>query len=209
VSERTASWLIATGAAAFWAASGAAADIYRSETPDGSVRNASQALDASYSLYLTGTPPPIPVPVVQARPAAKRQAQLQARLAPLIERLADRHGMEAALVQAVIEIESGFDPMAISRKGAAGAMQLMPATAARYGVTRPTDPAQNIDAGIRHLKYLLALHNGNVALALASYNAGEGAVARHGGRIPPNKETMLYVPAVLARLQAARRSRNT
>jgi soluble lytic murein transglycosylase-like protein len=78
-------------------------------------------------------------------------------------------------------------------------MQLMPATAARYGVTDPGDPAQNIDAGVRHLKDLLNVqHQGNVALALAAYNAGQGAVARHGGRIPPYRETMLYVPAVLA-----------
>ena len=83
-------------------------------------------------------------------------------------------------------------------------MQLMPATAAQYGVTDPFNPAQNIEAGILHVKYLLALHHGNLALALAAYNAGEGAVARHSGRIPPFRETMLYVPAVLARLQKNR-----
>ncbi len=77
-------------------------------------------------------------------------------------------------------------------------MQLMPATAARYGVTDAGDAAQNIDAGVRHLRDLLNAHQGNVALALAAYNAGQGAVAKHRGRIPPYPETMLYVPAVLA-----------
>lgn len=85
-------------------------------------------------------------------------------------------------------------------------MQLMPATAARYGLSGPDtwrDPERNIDAGARHLKDLLVQHQGNLALALAAYNAGPGAVARHRGRIPPYRETMLYVPAVLARFAAA------
>jgi soluble lytic murein transglycosylase-like protein len=207
MSVSTTSWLAATWAigAALWAPN-AAADIYRSEAADGGVRYASQALDASYTLYLAdplANPPAIAL-AAKASLASKRLA----RLAPLISQLSARHGIETALVQAVIEIESGFNPMAVSRTGATGAMQLMPATAARFGVTRPTDPAQNIEAGIRYLKNLLERHHGNVALALASYNAGEGAVARHGSRIPPFKETMLYVPAVLARLQAARNSNN-
>lgn len=203
MNKRIISWLCVTSVT-FWAESAAASDIFRSETPDGVVHFASKALDSSYSLYRAD----ISVPAVKVYPALQRLAQRQARLAPLIQRLADLHGIEAALVQAVIEIESGFNPMARSRKGAAGAMQLMPATAASYGVTRLTDPAQNIDAGIRHLKRLLALQNGNIALALASYNAGEGAVARHGGRIPPYKETKLYVSSVLARLQAVRNISN-
>ena len=116
----------------------------------------------------------------------------------MIEHYARLHNVPQDLVAALVGVESGFNTRAVSPKGAAGAMQLMPATAARYGVTNPEDPAQNIDAGVRHLKDLLVLHQGNVALALASYNAGQGAVARHGSRIPPYRETMLYVPAVLA-----------
>jgi soluble lytic murein transglycosylase-like protein len=119
-------------------------------------------------------------------------------LTPLIEHFARLHQVEPELVAAVVAVESGFNTAAVSPAGASGAMQLMPATAARYGVTNAADPAQNIDAGVRHLKDLLRLHGGNVALALAAYNAGQGAVARNGGRIPPYRETMLYVPAVLA-----------
>lgn len=81
-------------------------------------------------------------------------------------------------------------------------MQLMPATGERYGLTGAhswRDPERNIDAGVRHLKDLLSQHQGNVALALAAYNAGAGAVSRHQARIPPYRETMLYVPAVLAK----------
>jgi soluble lytic murein transglycosylase-like protein len=85
-------------------------------------------------------------------------------------------------------------------------MQLIPATAARYGVANPGDPQQNIDGGVRYLKDLIATHNGNVALALAAYNSGERAVSRHGSRIPPFRETMLYVPTVLARYEANKRA---
>lgn len=109
------------------------------------------------------------------------------------------------MVEAVVAVESSLNPAAVSPKGAQGAMQLMPATAARYGLNGPgawRDPERNIDAGVRHLKDLLSQHGGNVALALAAYNAGAGAVARHQGRIPPYRETMLYVPAVLAKSAA-------
>jgi soluble lytic murein transglycosylase-like protein len=181
-----------------------AADIYRSQLPDGSARYASQALDASYELYARDEKQPAEIP---AKPSPLPQTS--ARNTPqaldfLIVRLAQKHAVDSALVRAVIEIESNFNPNALSRKGAMGAMQLMPATAASYGVTNRADTAQNIEAGIRHLKYLLALHDGNIALALASYNAGQGAVKKHGQRIPPYPETMLYVPAVLAKFQAAR-----
>ena len=87
-------------------------------------------------------------------------------------------------------------------------MQLMPATARQYGIRDAAaldDPQQNIDAGVRHLKSLLDRYNGNLALALSAYNAGAGAVARHGDRIPPFRETMLYVPAVLAKVAATPR----
>ncbi|OGB21134.1 MAG: hypothetical protein A3I66_10100 [Burkholderiales bacterium RIFCSPLOWO2_02_FULL_57_36] len=178
-----------------------AADVFRSVNPDGSFKYASQLLDTSYSLYLksessvtSDVPKSIPWVI------SKKEKQLE----PLILQFAQKHAVDPALVRAVIAVESRFNPHAVSAKGATGVMQLMPATAARYGVTNRADPVQNIEAGVRYLKDLLALHKGNVALALASYNAGEGAVARHGRRIPPYKETMLYVPAVLTRLEAAR-----
>lgn len=181
-----------------------ATDIYRAELPDGTVRYASQALDESYELYAKGEQQPA-VAAADLSPLPQTIIRNTSQpLNSLIERLAQKHAVDSALVRAIIAVESNSNSNALSHKGAMGAMQLMPATAASYGVTNRADAAQNIEAGIRHLKYLLALHNGNIALALASYNAGQGAVKKHGHRIPPYQETMLYVPAVLAKLQAAR-----
>jgi len=114
--------------------------------------------------------------------------------AEIIDRVAARHGVDARLVRAVIEVESGYRPRARSPKGAMGLMQLMPATARQYDVTNPYDPAANIEAGTRHLKSLLARFP--PALALAAYNAGHLAVERFRG-IPPYAETRKYVARVL------------
>ncbi len=113
-----------------------------------------------------------------------------------IRRAAERHGVDPLLVHAVVRAESGYDPRAVSRKGAAGLMQLMPETARRYGVTNRFDPATNLDAGVRHLRHLLRLFGGNLSLALAAYNAGEEPVLRAGGRIPDYRETAEYVRRV-------------
>jgi soluble lytic murein transglycosylase-like protein len=163
------------------------------------VRYATQARDASYSLAYSEAPAPLPLVthVPEVRPAIGVSP-----LRVIIRRVAERHGVSPALVEAIVAVESGMNPQAVSAKGAQGAMQLMPATAARYGLSSSAalrHPEQNIDAGVRHLKDLLTRYQGNVALALAAYNAGAGAVTRHHGRIPPYRETMLYVPAVLAR----------
>lgn len=163
------------------------------------MRYASQPLDSSYTLYLLDADA-IPATTTPKSHTANRNNR-GATLDPLIRQLAQKHAVDVALIRAIIDVESGFDSSATSPKGAMGLMQLMPATAARYGVTDRSDAAQNLEAGIRYLRDLLKLHDGNIALALASYNAGERAVARHGKRIPPYKETMLYVPAVLTRLQ--------
>jgi len=117
---------------------------------------------------------------------------------------ARKHGLDPELVLAVVGVESAFRPKAVSSKGAQGLMQLMPATAASLGVTDALDPAQNLDGGVRHLGSLLTLYGGDLSRALAAYNAGEGAVARHGG-IPPFKETREYVKRVLERYQRATR----
>lgn len=109
------------------------------------------------------------------------------------------HGLEPALLRAVIATESAFDPRAVSSKGAQGLMQLMPATARELGVRNVWDPRENIEAGARHLSRLVGRY-GELTLALAAYNAGEGAVDRHGG-IPPYRETRDYVRRVLDRFK--------
>lgn len=114
----------------------------------------------------------------------------------IVREAAERHQIDVALVKAVIRAESDFVPDAVSPKGALGLMQLMPATARRHGVFRIFDPRENIDGGVRHLRYLLDRFHGNLRLALAAYNAGEAAVDRHGG-IPPYPETRDYVFRVM------------
>jgi soluble lytic murein transglycosylase-like protein len=115
----------------------------------------------------------------------------------IIEKAAISACVEANLLRAVIVVESGFNSRAVSKRGAVGLMQLMPATATRFGVSNAFDPRQNVHGGARYLKFLIDRFGQNVGLALAAYNAGEDAVARNGGQIPPFTETMAYVPRVL------------
>jgi soluble lytic murein transglycosylase-like protein len=176
-----------------------AADLYASNGLDGSPRYATQALDSSYHLIARELPSAATDHPPEARDARRRD------LHAIIARLAGRHDVSPALVEAIVAVESNGDPFARSANGAQGLMQLMPGTAARYGLKDPErlrDPERNLEAGIAHLKDLLSQHHGNVALALAAYNAGAGAVAQHHQRIPPYRETMLYVPAVLAKSAA-------
>lgn len=114
-----------------------------------------------------------------------------------IAQCADDHGVDSALVKAVIKAESNYDNRAISRAGAQGLMQLMPATSRLRRVDNPFNPEQNIDGGVRHLKYLLAKFDGDTKLALAAYNAGENAVRKYNG-VPPFPETKNYVSTVLS-----------
>ena len=119
---------------------------------------------------------------------------------------ARRHGLDPALVLAVVSVESGFRPEAVSPKGAQGLMQLMPRTAASLGVADALDPEQNLDGGARHLGQLLDRYGGDLTRALAAYNAGEGAVQRHGG-VPPYRETRAYVKKVLERYREKNREK--
>ena len=115
---------------------------------------------------------------------------------PIIADVAGRYQVDRTLVKAVIRAESAFQPHAVSSKGARGLMQLMPQTALRHGVRNVHEPSQNIEGGVQHLRMLLNRYNGNVVLALAAYNAGEGAVDQYGG-VPPFPETREYVWRVL------------
>lgn len=121
-----------------------------------------------------------------------------------IHRAAQRHGVAPELVAAVVRAESAFDVRAVSVKGARGLMQLMPATARRFGVPeeRIFDPAANLDAGTRYLAWLLERFQGRLSLALAAYNAGEGTVDRYGG-VPPFRETRGYIQRIYATLGLA------
>jgi soluble lytic murein transglycosylase-like protein len=128
----------------------------------------------------------------QARPALSIDRDGAEKL---VREAAERHNVDPALVRAVIETESGWNPGAMSRKGAAGLMQLIPTTAQRFGVNDRFSPQQNVEAGVRYLKTLLQRYDGNLDLALAAYNAGEGAVDRAHG-IPAFRETRNYVQKV-------------
>jgi hypothetical protein len=133
-----------------------------------------------------------------APPALERGAKLRNSVySELIATAAQAHGVDPILVQALIQVESNYQPRAKSHKGAMGLMQLMPATAREYRVRNAYDPKANINAGIQKLKGLLNKWEGDVAMALAAYNAGEGAVARFNG-IPPYRETQNYVTKILS-----------
>jgi len=123
----------------------------------------------------------------------------------LVQEAARKYGVDEALILGVMQTESDFDPRCVSSAGAMGLMQLMPANVEEYGISDAFDPAQNIDAGVRHLRDMLRRYDGDVKLALAGYNAGPGNVAKYGG-VPPFAETQNYIPKVLARAAAFRQS---
>jgi soluble lytic murein transglycosylase-like protein len=124
-------------------------------------------------------------------------------LRTLAAQAAARYGLDPQLVLAVVAVESNFEPRAVSPRGAQGLMQLMPGTAESLGVRDALDPAANLDAGARHLLSLLDFYRGDLRRALAAYNAGVGAVSRHGG-VPPYRETQEYVKKVLRLYQVSR-----
>ena len=124
------------------------------------------------------------------------QPALSTRYDEIIKAVAEKHRLEPALIHSIILAESGYDPFAVSSKGAVGLMQLMPETAKAYGVVNPFDPAENIEGGAKYLKDLIYLFNGRTKLVLAAYNAGQEAIKKNGG-IPPYPETVNYVKKVM------------
>ncbi|MFN3564840.1 MAG: lytic transglycosylase domain-containing protein [Burkholderiaceae bacterium] len=140
----------------------------------------------------------IDAPRAEARAIAPAAADIKA----IVHEVAASEQVSPHLLEAVIAVESDYNPRAVSPKGAQGLMQLMPATASRFGVVDPFDPRENVRAGARYLKQLLELFGGELRLARRPDNAGEQAVIRSGHRIPPYAETQRYVPRVLARLAA-------
>jgi soluble lytic murein transglycosylase-like protein len=171
------------------------ADIFYFVDEDGSFHYSDERTDDRFRV-VAGSEEPLPMARDEDPPRSIVPASARA-LEDKIAAAARASRVEPGLLHAVIRVESGYNAKAISPKGALGLMQLMPATTKRYGVVDPFDAAQNLSDGARHLRHLLDLFANNKALALAAYNAGAGAVAAHGGRIPPFAETASYVPAVL------------
>jgi soluble lytic murein transglycosylase-like protein len=166
------------------------ADIYSFVDSAGVTHFTNVPVDARYQLLLA-TPPEEQA----ARP--EKWLAKSAQFDPFIEQAARAHAVRPELVQAVIVVESAFNPNAVSKRGAVGLMQLLPATARRYGVANAFDPEQNIKAGVHYLRDLLTRYGNDIELTLAAYNAGEDAVERYGRSIPPFAETQHYVPTVL------------
>jgi len=179
----------------------AMADIYSFKDENGVVHFSNMPDDKRYKLVRreagSAPAPAAAMPVATAATLYMPAEESIRRFSPIIDTASRLHGVDAALIHAVISAESGYNPSALSKAGAMGLMQLMPQTAKRYGVTNIMDPVQNITGGVRYLRDLLSMFNGNLELAIAAYNAGENAVIKYGNKIPPYAETVQYVPKVL------------
>lgn len=173
----------------------AEADIYRYVDRSGMVHLADRPLGPGWKLYWKSGRDYAGKSA--GRPANYGQYNVnRQKYSPIINDVALRYRLDHKLIHAVVRAESSYDPQAKSPKGAVGLMQLMPGTAERYGVRDRYNPAQNVTGGVRYLRDLLLQFN-DVRLALAAYNAGEGAVIKYGRKIPPYKETQTYVRRVL------------
>lgn len=138
-------------------------------------------------------------------PAAPAKSSAASGIDQAVQQIAAEHALSADLVHSMIKVESNFNARAVSPKGARGLMQLVPSTARRFGVSDAFNPRENIDGGVKYLRYLLDLYGGNYPLALAAYNAGEGAVARYGG-VPPFRETQQYLIQLWKQLERSRKA---
>jgi soluble lytic murein transglycosylase-like protein len=172
----------------------ARADIYRYEDPEGTLHFTDAPTDKRFKVFMKDIKKDQKLRTAFKLPGfARNPAQFE----PIISSCSREFGVDSSLVKAVIHAESGYNPNAISPKGAQGLMQLMPKTAQGLKVTDCLNPSDNIRGGVRYLRFLLDTFKGNESLALAAYNSGLGAVAKYGG-IPPYQETQNYVAKVLS-----------
>jgi soluble lytic murein transglycosylase-like protein len=170
------------------------AEIYKYQGSDGSIYFTDKPMKGNYRLlWRSGKEKR----KSYSNHSLARLRKNKAELTPLIDDVAKQLHLHPGLLHAVVMVESAYDPKAISKKGARGLMQLMPATANRYGVIDSYDPKQNLQGGAQYLKDLLKLFEFDIKLALAAYNAGENAVSKYGNTIPPYAETQNYVTKVL------------
>lgn len=170
------------------------ADVFAFTDAEGTTHYTNEPTDKKFALVVEvlrqpHNAVPMAASVIKGRAAAYAQ---------VIEEVALDIGVDQALVHAVITAESGYNPVAVSKAGAQGMMQLMPDTAKRYGVRNPLDASENIRGGVRYLRDLMDMFDNDLELAVAAYNSGENAVMRHGMQVPPYKETRAYVPKVLS-----------
>ncbi|WP_018150114.1 lytic transglycosylase domain-containing protein [Leeia oryzae] len=192
----------------------ASADIYAFVDGDGVAHYSNEQVDDRYTLFkrentvtLSDSEPLATqqrlTPVPNFKPAAPGVDERRKKYAKLVQKIAKETKVSPALLDGIITAESGYQPDAVSPRGALGMMQMMPATAVRYGVKNPMNPEQNIRGGAKYLRDLLKMFDQNLELAVAAYNAGEGSVIRAGYNIPKFKETQDYVPRVIGNMNRA------
>jgi len=175
----------------------ARADIYRYEDGEGIIHFTDAPTDKRFKIFMRD---------LKKDRQLRTKLQLSRSVNPaeyetIIKSCADKYGVSASLIKAVIHAESGYNPNAVSQKGASGLMQLMPETARSLKVSNSFDPRDNVEGGVKYLRFLLDTFHGDVSLALAAYNAGLNKVAKFGG-IPPYTETRTYVNRVLSYMQS-------
>lgn len=175
----------------------ARADIYRYEDDEGIVHFTDAPTDRRFKIFMRD---------LKKDKQLRTKLQFSSNINPaeyeqIIKTCADKYGVNSCLIKAVIHAESGYNPNAVSRKGATGLMQLMPGTARSLKVSNSLDPKDNVEGGVKYLRFLLDTFRGDVSLALAAYNAGMNKVAKFGG-IPPYAETRNYVNRVLSYMQS-------